>query len=63
MDRHPMRVWQLEDAKKRLSEVVDLAIKEGPQLVTRQEEESVVILSVDDYHQLIGGARDLGFVE
>jgi prevent-host-death family protein len=40
-----MRTWQLRTAKSRFSEVLDLAVKEGPQLVTRRGEEVVVVLS------------------
>jgi prevent-host-death family protein len=39
------RRWQLQEAKNRLSEVVDLALTEGPQPVTRHGKEVVVIVS------------------
>ncbi len=28
------RVWQLQEAKNKLSEVVDEALKQGPQVIT-----------------------------
>jgi hypothetical protein len=31
-----MHTWQPQDAKSRFSEVVDLMLTEGPQLVTRR---------------------------
>lgn len=46
--------WQLQEAKSRFSEVVDLSIKEGPQLVTRRGEEAVVILAAADFRRLTG---------
>jgi prevent-host-death family protein len=46
-------IWQLQDAKSKFSQVVNRAIKDGPQIVTRHGEEVVVILSVDDYHRMI----------
>jgi antitoxin Phd len=49
-----MHTWQLQEAKSRFSEVVDLTLKEGPQLVTRRGEEAVVILAAKDYRQLTG---------
>ena len=49
-----MRTWQLQEAKSRFSEVVDLTLKEGPQLVTRRGEEAVVILAADEYRRLTG---------
>ncbi len=45
-------VWQLREAKKRFSEVVNKALTEGPQTVTRRGEEIVVILSKADYTRL-----------
>jgi antitoxin Phd len=54
-----MRTWQLQEAKSRFSEVVDLTLKEGPQLVTRRGEEVVVILSVNEYRCLSGKNTNL----
>jgi antitoxin Phd len=49
-----MHTWQLQEAKSRFSEVVDLSLKEGPQIVTRRGEEAVVILAVNEYRRLSG---------
>lgn len=46
------KTWQLQDAKNRLSEVVDRAVAEGPQTITRRGKETVVIVSVADWRQL-----------
>jgi antitoxin Phd len=46
--------WQLQEAKSRFSEVVNLTPKEGPQLVRRRGEEAVVILAAKDYRHLTG---------
>lgn len=54
-----MHTWQLQEAKSRFSEVVDLTLKEGPQLVTRRGEEAVVILAADDYRRLSGQTTSL----
>ena len=35
-------IWQLQEAKNRFSEVVNKALEEGPQTVTRHGEEIVV---------------------
>jgi antitoxin Phd len=40
-------VWALQDAKNQFSRVVEQALKEGPQTVTRHGRECVVILSVE----------------
>ena len=47
-----MNEWQLQDAKNRFSEVVNLAISAGPQLVTRRGERAAVVLSYADYERL-----------
>lgn len=41
--------WQLQEAKNRFSEVVDLALEEGPQSVTRHGKEVVVIVAKADF--------------
>ena len=46
--------WALQDAKNRLSEVVDAALSGQPQIVTRRGIETAVILSHDDYARLCG---------
>jgi antitoxin Phd len=50
-ERHP---WQLQTAKARFSEVFRLARTEGPQRITRQGKEGVVMISDEQYHQLAG---------
>jgi antitoxin Phd len=40
-----MDIWKLEDAEARFSEVVDRALHDGPQVVTRQGENAVVIVA------------------
>ena len=53
--------WQLQDAKARLSELVKSAQNEGPQQITVHGKPAAVVLSSDDYDQLI--ARKPSFVE
>lgn len=54
------RVWQLQEAKNRLSEVVDEAITRGPQIITRRGEEVVVVVSSEQYRKLTTKAQTLG---
>jgi len=49
----PRQSWKLEDAKARLSEVVRLAGTNGPQLVTIRGKEAAVILTPEEYRQLL----------
>ncbi|GGR18277.1 type II toxin-antitoxin system Phd/YefM family antitoxin [Deinococcus ruber] len=44
--------WQLQDAKAHFSELVEAALKEGPQTVTRRGENAVVVLSHREYLRL-----------
>ena len=53
--------WKLQDAKNRLSEVVNEAVRSGPQIVTRRGEETAVILSMEDYRRLT--RPDIALVE
>lgn len=46
--------WPLPFAKGRLSEVVEQAIKKGPQEITRQGKKVAVVLSMDDYRKMRG---------
>jgi antitoxin Phd len=46
-------IWQLQEAKNRFSEVVNKALQEGPQTVTRHGEEIVIIISKAEYHRLV----------
>jgi prevent-host-death family protein len=45
--------WNLADAKNRLSEVVNLALSEGPQTITRRKD-AVVVISAAEYEGLVG---------
>lgn len=45
--------WQLQEAKNKFSKLVEKAQREGPQFVTKHGKESVVVLSVDEYRQII----------
>ena len=48
-----MTRWPLQDAKNQFSEVVNKAIDEGPQLVTKHGEEAVVVISIEEYRKLV----------
>lgn len=44
--------WTSSEAKNKFSEVIDKAISQGPQVVTRRGKEVAVILSLDEYRRL-----------
>ena len=47
-----MGIWQLQEAKARLSEVVKKATKEGPQKITVHGEPTAVLISSEEYERL-----------
>ena len=47
------RVWQLQEAKNKFSEVVDEAIKRGPQIITKRGVETVIVLSYAEYRKVM----------
>lgn len=54
-----LKKWKLQDAKNHFSELVEDAINEGPQEVTRRGEHAVVILSFAKYQELTKPKEDL----
>jgi prevent-host-death family protein len=44
--------WPLQEAKNRLSHVVEQACTSGPQTITVRGREKVVVLAIDEYRRL-----------
>jgi len=53
------RTWPLEEAQERFPEVIELAERGEAQVVTRGEEEAVVVLAYDEYKRLTGEKKSL----
>jgi prevent-host-death family protein len=47
------RIWQLQEAKNKFSEVVDEALHHGPQVITRRGVETAIVLSYTEYRKLV----------
>ena len=47
-----MAKWQLQEAKQKLSEVVNRAVREGVQTITRHAVDTAVVFSVEEFHRL-----------
>ena len=45
----PVRTWQLKDARANFSTLVDKAISDGPQIVTRNGKKAVVVVSMEEW--------------
>lgn len=52
--KSPGKAWQIQTAKARFSEIFRLARTDGPQRITRQGKEGVVMISDEQYEQLVG---------
>ncbi|MEO1432877.1 MAG: type II toxin-antitoxin system Phd/YefM family antitoxin [Cyanobacteria bacterium J06633_8] len=51
--------WQLQEAKNKFSEVVDKAINEGAQVITRRGVEVAIVLSYAEYTQMIASKKKI----
>lgn len=51
--------WQLQEAKNKFSEIIDQALKSGPQEITRHGGKTAVLLSMKDYRKLVGRKGNL----
>src|ERR1700674_1795485 len=49
----PTDTWQLQPAKAQFREVIRRALTNGPQVITKQGKEEVVILPIEQYKKLI----------
>lgn len=46
-----MGTWQLQEAKSKLSQVINLAVNESPQLITRSGKPIAYIVSAETYEK------------
>jgi prevent-host-death family protein len=53
------RVWQIQEAKNKFSEVVNEAIKHGPQIITKRGVETVIVLSYAQYRKVMLNQKKL----
>jgi prevent-host-death family protein len=52
-----MSAWQVQDAKARFSELLEAAIRKGPQIVTRRGVEAAVVVPIQEWRRLQNAAR------
>lgn len=52
-----MSFWQVQDAKARFSELLEKALKDGPQVVTRRGIKAAVLVPVEEWERLQRKAR------
>jgi prevent-host-death family protein len=52
-------IWPLQDAKNKFSEVVNDALRRGPQVITRRGVQTAVVISYTEYQRLQKPQTDL----
>jgi antitoxin Phd len=50
--------WQVQTAKQRFSELVERAVSEGPQIVTKHGRETVVVVEIGEFRRLSERSTD-----
>ena len=51
------KIWQVQDAKARFSELLEASLTDGPQIVTKRGVETAVLVSIDQWRRLESDAR------
>lgn len=51
--------WQLQEAKNKFSQVVEAALTDGPQVITKRGAETAIVLSYADYRKLLLSQKKL----
>jgi prevent-host-death family protein len=52
-----MREWPLQEAKNKLGDLVNQALTEGPQCITRRGQKVVVVIAADEYERTLKPKR------
>ena len=53
------RVWQIQEAKNKFSQVVEEAVKHGPQIITKRGVETAIVLSYAEYRKVMLNQKNL----
>lgn len=53
------QTWQLQEAKNKLSQVVDNALNQGPQIITRRGVEVVIVIAYDQFKKMTVSGQKL----
>lgn len=47
-----MATWAVQDAKAKFSEILDIATKKGPQIITRRGVETAVLCPIEEWRRI-----------
>jgi antitoxin Phd len=50
---HRRKSWAVQDAKARFSELLEVSLSEGPQIVTRRGIETAVLVPIEQWRRLV----------
>ena len=54
-----IRSWQLQEAKNKFSRVVQDAVNEGPQIITKHGVEVAIVMSYAEYQKMVASRGKL----
>ena len=54
-----IQTWQLQEAKNKLSRVIDNAVNSGPQIITKRGVEVAIVISYAEYQRMIASRGTL----
>ena len=54
-----IHTWQLQDAKNKFSRVVEKAVNDGPQIITKHGVEVAIVISYAEYQKMIASRGKL----
>jgi prevent-host-death family protein len=55
-----MRTWPRQEARSHLRDVVDSALQEGPQRITRHGKQAVIVVSEEEWRRRTVARRSFG---
>ncbi len=55
-----MRTWPLQEARAHLRDVVDSALAQGPQRITRHGKQAVIVVSEDEWNRRTSSGGSFG---
>ena len=57
---HAWHTWALQDARNHLRDVIDSALEQGPQRITRHGKQAVVVISEEEWNRRTGTTQRFG---
>ena len=54
-----IQTWQLQEAKNKLSQVIENAVNSGPQILTKRGQEVAIVIAYTEYQKMIASRGSL----